>query len=408
MSSDRARFGATGLVAAREIRQRVRGRAFRVATVLVLLGVAAAIVIPKLIHHSAAPPQHVGYVGTLSPAQQAAIRAVTRSTGVRVTVTRAGSAAAADAGLRSGRFDIAVLDGRSVSVDTSIGSSDTSDTATVARAVATALGTQAAIARAGLTHAQIAQLYGARALPITALRQVHSTHPVNQGASTIGLIALFVLLTQYLTWTLIGVMEEKSSRVVEVLLATVRPVQLLTGKLLGIAATVFLQAALVVVVGLALAAGVGSDVLHGASALVVGSTLVWLLVGYAFLSWLYAAAGSMVERQDQVQSLAVPLVIPLVVGYVVSLTAIGAGQASTFVRVLAYLPPTAPFAMPALVGLRAVTWWQFVLSVLISILATIATARLAATVYRRAVLRTGARVRLRDVLGRRRDAAAHH
>lgn len=70
--------------------------------------------------------------------------------------------------------------------------------------------------------------------------------------------------------------------------------------------------------------------------------------------------------------------------------------------VLAFLPPTAPFAMTTLVGLGATTWWQFLLSALISTASTVAAARLAATVYRRAILRTGRRVPLREVFGRAR------
>ena len=65
---------------------------------------------------------------------------------------------------------------------------------------------------------------------------------------------------------------------------------------------------------------------------------------------------------------------------------------------LAYLPPTAPFAMPVLVGLDQVTVLGFCASVLISVACTVGVARLAGLVYRRAILRTGARVRLRDVL----------
>lgn len=85
-----------------------------------------------------------------------------------------------------------------------------------------------------------------------------------------------------------------------------------------------------------------------------------------------------------------------------SLTAVESGHASLFVRVLAYLPLTAPFAMPALVGLRAVTWWEFSLSILISVVATLGVARFAAGVYHRAILRTGGIGSLRDVLAPRR------
>jgi ABC-type Mn2+/Zn2+ transport system ATPase subunit len=75
------------------------------------------------------------------------------------------------------------------------------------------------------------------------------------------------------------------------------------------------------------------------------------------------------------------------------------GQAER--RRLAYLPPTAPFAMPVLVGLHQVAWWQFLLSVLISIAGTALMARLAAEVYRRAVLQSGRRVSLRELRTRR-------
>ncbi|HWB65653.1 MAG TPA: hypothetical protein VG708_02335, partial [Mycobacteriales bacterium] len=91
---------------------------------------------------------------------------------------------------------------------------------------------------------------------------------------------------------------------------------------------------------------------------------------------------------------------PMILGYVMALTVAGSGNSSTFFDVLAYLPLTAPFAMPVLVGLKLVAWWQVLASVLISVAATIGMARVAAVVYRRAVLRTGRRVRLRDVLSR--------
>ena len=67
------------------------------------------------------------------------------------------------------------------------------------------------------------------------------------------MILIFVMLTQYNTWILIGVMEEKSSRVIEVLLAAVRPIQLLTGKVLGIGLVAFAQASLIVAFALVLA-----------------------------------------------------------------------------------------------------------------------------------------------------------
>jgi ABC-2 type transport system permease protein len=178
------------------------------------------------------------------------------------------------------------------------------------------------------------------------------------------------MLTQYNTWILIGVMQEKASRVVEVLLATVRPIQLLGGKVLGIGQVAMGQAALLLAVALVLGSAVGSDVLRGTGTLVLLSLLLWLVLGYAFCCWVYAAVGSMAERQDQVQTLALPLSLPILLGYILAITAASSGLVSAFFRVLAYLPPTAPFAMPVLVGSHQVAWWQFMLSVPISIVGT--------------------------------------
>jgi ABC-2 type transport system permease protein len=178
----------------------------------------------------------------------------------------------------------------------------------------------------------------------------------------------------------------------------VRPIQLLGGKVLGIGLVALAQASLIVAFALIVGSAVGSDMLHGTAPLVLGSELFWLVLGYAFYCWVYAAAGSTAERQDQVQTLAFPLSIPILVGYIFSITVVSSGHPDMFFKVLAYLPPTAPFCMSALVGLSQVTWWEFAASALITIAATIGMAIFAARIYSRAVLRTGGRVRVRELL----------
>jgi len=133
---------------------------------------------------------------------------------------------------------------------------------------------------------------------------------------------------------------------------------------------------------------------------------VWLVLGYAFYCWVYAAAGSMAERQDQIQSLALPLSLPIIFGYIFALTTASTGSASAFFTVLAYVPLTAPFAMPVLVSFGTVSWWEFAASAAISIASTVAVAHLAAGIYRRAILRTGGRVKFRDVLPRPRGVSS--
>jgi ABC-2 type transport system permease protein len=380
------------------VRERIRGRIFRVGTLLILLVVAAAIVIPT-INSGKVQAERVGVVGALSTPLRATVVVSGESVGTTVQLVSETDVSAARKDLRSGRVDLAIVDGREIVVNKPVGLADTSTTGELVLALSKDLGVAEAVEAAHLSPTQSARLSGAKALPVASL-QPGAAKGATHTTSLVGLILVFVMLTQYNTWILIGVMEEKSSRVVEVILAAVRPVQLLAGKVLGIGLVAFAQAALIVVFAIVLAKAVGSDLLHGTAPLVLVSTLMWLVLGYAFYSWVYAAAGSMAERQDQVQSLAFPLSLPIIFGYIMALTTVGAGSPSTFFQVLAYLPPTAPFAMPVLVGLGAVTWWQFAASVVVSIVCTVGVARLAAGIYQRAILRTGRRVQLRELFSR--------
>ena len=388
--------GAVRLVAAREIRERVRGRIFRVGTIIILLVVAGAIVIPVL-HKSSTSAEKVAVVGGDRAALEHLVRAEAIRVGTTVEFVPEASVSAAHGDLRSGALDLAVVDGDRVVVGLAIQPSDGSDISNLVEAVAVALGIEQSYTAAGLTTAQIQQLGSTKPVPIQSLEPAAKTHTVN-GASVIGVILVFLMLTQYTTWILMGVMQEKASRVVEVLLATMRPLELLSGKVLGIGLVAMGQAAAVLVVALILGEAVGSDVLHGAEPVALAAALLWLLLGYTFYCWVYAAAGSMAERQDQVQTLALPLSLPMIVGYVIALTAASSGSASLFVKVLAYFPPTAPFAMPVLVGLGQVQWWGFTISVLVTLAATVLVARIASGIYLRAVLRTGASVRLRELM----------
>jgi ABC-2 type transport system permease protein len=390
--------GDVGLVAARELRERLRGRAFRIGTVLILAVIAAAIIIPA-VRGDRADVQQVGIVGTLSASLRAAAVADGTAADVTVTLVAEASRMTAESDLRGGRIDVAIIDSAAVVTDKPVTAEPASATAQLATAAARTVATANAIRSAGLTAAQATALAAARSAPVSSL-QPAGPGSSQRATSLIGLLLVFFLLTQYNTWTLIGVLEEKSSRVVEVLLGSVPAVRLLAGKVLGIGLTVFLQAGLAVLVALGLAHATNSDVLHGTTTLSIAATLVWLVLGYAFYSWVYAAAGSTVSRQDQVQSLVFPLALPVIFGYIVSLSAATSGTPNLLVHVLAYLPPTAPLAMPTLVGLGAVSWWQFAASAVISLASTVVVARLAAGVYQRAILQTGRRVRLREALSR--------
>ena len=386
------------MISAREIRERLRGRVLRVGTVIILGVIAAAIIIPVLDKSTASTSERVGVVGHVSALQAKLIRASAKDVATSYALIPEASVDAVRAELRAGRLDFAIVDGSQLVVLTTVGPTDTSTTSQLVEALATNLGVARAIVDSGISPAQASSVLSATSLPVIALQRGPAPKAPVHTVSLFGLIIVFVMLTQYNTWILMGVMDEKSSRVVEVLLAAVRPMQLLAGKVLGIGLVAFAQATLILTFALVLGHAVGSSFLHGSAPASLAAIFVWLVLGYAFYCWVYAAAGSTVERQDQVQSLAFPLSLPIIFGYIMAITTVSTGNASELFKVLAYLPPTAPFAMPVLVGFGEVTWWEFAASALISIGCTVLVARLASSVYRRAILRTGRRVHLRELL----------
>jgi len=100
--------------------------------------------------------------------------------------------------------------------------------------------------------------------------------------------------------------EEKSTRVVEVLLAAVRPVQMLAGKIIGIGLVGLFQLAIIGVIGLAAAVASNTISFPPDAAGTIGSVRLWFLLGYAFYSSLFAVAGAIVSCQEGLQNTATP------------------------------------------------------------------------------------------------------
>ena len=125
---------------------------------------------------------------------------------------------------------------------------------------------------------------------------------------------------------------------------------------------------------------------------------MWFLLGYGFYAWAYAGVGSLVSRQADAQNAAFPLSVPVLIGYLSATTLLGSTDPSPFIRVLAFLPPTSPMVMPMLIGLGKVSAWEIAGSIALSLVGIALLMRLAGDVYSRAILHSGQRLRLRQVL----------
>jgi ABC-2 type transport system permease protein len=209
---------------------------------------------------------------------------------------------------------------------------------------------------------------------------------------------LYVSLMVYGSMVAQGVIEEKSSRVVEVLLATVRPWQLLTGKVLGLGLVGLIQLAVIGIAGLLLAWATGALAVSGVTAGSVLWGLLWYLLGYFLYAMVFAAVGSLVSRQEDAQSVTLPIILILVVAFVLGFNVLARNASGTASTVLALVPPLSPILMPGKIALGAAPAWQIGTAIALTLAAIALLTALGGKIYRNAVLHMGSRVRLRDAL----------
>jgi ABC-2 type transport system permease protein len=383
------------LVARREIRERVKARSFRIATAISAVVVIAAIAIPAS-QKSHTATYDIGVVDPPSAEPTTQIQGLAPSLGVRIHVVAVPSRDAAAAQLRQGRIDVAVIDSDEVLTKRALDEGDTSKKAQLVAALSNVVRLQRFVAQAG---PGAAAALAALQAPVAA----NGVEPRDATASQrftafLGILLLFVFLQQYGTWVLMGVIEEKASRVVEVLLSALRPRQLVSGKVLGIGAVAMAQALVVAAAAFVTATITGAHVFQGATRFTVLWTIVWFLLGYGFYAWAFAAVGSLVSRQADAQNAAFPLTVPLLIGYLSATTLLGATEPSPFIRVLAFLPPTSPMVMPMLIGLGKAPGWQIATSIVVSVTGIALLMRLAGDIYSRAILHSGQRLKLGQVL----------
>ena len=210
-----------------------------------------------------------------------------------------------------------------------------------------------------------------------------------------GVLLLQGAMIAYGSWVAAGVIEEKATRMVELLLATIRPSQLLAGKLIGIGLLGLAQLALLYAVGLGALSAAGAGGLPPGALAALPVALGWFALGYALYSSAFAVAGALVSRSEQLQTTLTPITVAVVGAAFVSLAAL-ADPGAPLVRAASLFPPLAPMVMPIRTAVGSAARWEQGLAVGLMLASTAALVPLAARIYAGAVLRTGRRVRLRE------------
>jgi ABC-2 type transport system permease protein len=233
--------------------------------------------------------------------------------------------------------------------------------------------------------------------------RVQTTEPVDPDRDAKAGLAFFTILILYgqlLTygfWVATGVVEEKSSRVIEILLSTIRPKDLLAGKVLGLGLLGLGQLLLVALFGLVVATATGSLDVNGDLVVAIALSLGWFVLGYAFYASAYAAAGALVPRQEEIQSSTTPLTMLILVSVFLGF-AVNEDPSGTLAHVTAFIPPVAPVTMPSRIILGAAPAWEIAASAALMVVTTLTLIPFAGRIYAAVVLRTGSAVKLREAL----------
>jgi len=375
------------LTARREVRDRLRSRAFLIATGLQVAVVLVIVAVSAITGGDDTQKYDLGVVGDQEALVQQA-RAQAQAFDVELTVKQVADRADAEKQVDEGNLDAAIDSGELIT------SASTEDTlvALVQSAARTATASEE-LRGHGLSTAETERVLN----PPQLERVEVGGGDEGQGLAWIAALLLYIAIFSYGVAVATGVVEEKSTRVVEVILSAIRPVQLLAGKVLGIGLVGIVQVLLIVAVGLGAALPLDTIDLPSSTPTLAILVAIYFPLGYLLYACAFAATGSLVSRQEDVQSATSPLFILLVGGYILSFSGIGTPD-STVAVICTFVPFFAPMIAPARAAQDALPAWEAALSIALMLLAIAALIWLAARIYERAVLRMGAPIRWREAL----------
>ncbi|WP_045878734.1 ABC transporter permease [Pseudofrankia sp. DC12] len=386
------------LVVRREVTTRFRSRVFRVMTPLFVVALLLGIGADALFSGDGTTRATVGLLATDAPTA-AALTATGKASGLDVHTVTITDPADGERQVRAGTLDAAITAADPSGLHVVVRHSLDDLPATVLTAVARQQALRTEISTLGGDPAQVEDAVNAAGIHVAVLEPTDPHASSRIGLGVITGILIYISLMIFGPAVAQGVIEEKSSRVVELLLATVGPWQLMAGKVVGIGAVALFQLALYAAIGVPF--GLRTGVLNLPASIAASSalwSLLWFLLGFGLYALLFAAAGALVSRQEDAAGVTTPLVMMIIIPYVVGISILPGNPRSTLLAVLSVVPFTAPLIMPMLIAAGTAAGWQIALAVLLDVGGIAALVRVAGRVYAGAVRRAGSRVRLIEAL----------
>jgi ABC-2 type transport system permease protein len=387
-------WDAVRLVAGREVTTKMRSKAFIITTVATLVLLVGFAVVMKL---SGGSDETVGVTQetqALAEPLKATAGQIGQTIDTKVVSEEQGRQQVAD-----GSLDALIVGGVDGPLRVVVEKDLDGGLEDALNVLAGQLALNQEIAELGGDPAQVQSSVAGASVDVEPLEE---PYPYQPEQLVLGIIAgILIYMSLLLNGQLVaqGVVEEKSSRVVELLLSTIRPWQLMAGKVLGIGFVGFVQ--MLVIGGGGIAAALALDVLTISASAAIGTVvwlIVWYLLGFVMYSLVFAALGALVSRQEDVGGVITPALMFVIVGYVVGISVLPSEPDNTLAEVLSVIPVFAPTLMPMRLAMGGVPVWEAVVSVGLVVALIPLLVWLAGRIYANAVMRSGGKVRLRDAM----------
>jgi ABC-2 type transport system permease protein len=395
------------LIARREFVTRVRTRVFIIGTVLVLVGLAGYLAFQQLVVNKEIAKAETFKVAFVGSAQSLAnpLIASSKVLGFKIEKQTVSSQAQGESQIRNGTLDI-LITGAATSPTVLVRDQLNSTVQAALQGIVRQLALDTQLSSAGLNPTTVEAKVASATVHVQTLKPANAERIQLAVAGFIVALFLYVALLTYGAFIAQGVVEEKANRIVEILLSTVRPEQLLIGKVIGIGSVGLLQLLIIGSAALVMVTVTNVFSVPTAAASVVFAGLLWFILGFFLYAILFAAAGSLVSRQEEVQGAVLPITLMTVIAWLVAIGVLepmftGTPMSSTGV-ILALIPPISPVLMPSGIATGDITPPLAVLGVVLTLLTSAAATWIAARIYANSVLRIGARVSLGEALRTRR------
>jgi ABC-2 type transport system permease protein len=383
-------FHTVYLIGRREYLTRVRSRFFLIGTAVLMVLLAGYIVLQALVINRAATTVKIGFVGA-SQALAQPLKAAGAADKVTVETHLVQDVASGESQVRDGNLDVLVSGELTAPVVEVKEQLDPTMAATL-----TGLAQQAALTQAlstsGVDPAAIESKVASAGIHLVTLDPNAAQRTQRQVVGIFVAALLYVALLVYGQLVAAGVVEEKANRIIEILLSTVRPRQMLFGKVVGVGLVGLTQLAVLAAVALIATSATQAISVPTLGFIAVAGGLLWFVLGFVIYALIYAAAGSLVSRQEDIGAVTTPVTM-LIIGTYLAFFWVLANPDNPIGVALSIIPPFSPVLMPARMATGDAQAWQVAVAVVLALVAIVGLNALAARIYSNSVLRVGTRVK---------------